>query len=457
MATVTLIPSGYRDLTGMTIASSYPITRAYTNSSSTNYARFNISQSTTGSVYLTFDTSSIPSGATNISLTGNFKARVSNTTRVSSTGARLYSGTTAMGTSVAFASTTASVRSLTTGTGWTRADLNDLRLYVTGRGSSSTSSKRIDFYGADVTVTYTEASVAVTGVSLDKSTDTVEVGDTTTLTETVIPSNATNKNVTWSTSNSSVATVSGGVVTGVSAGTARITVTTVDGGFTAYCDVTVTQPITYEYRLATTMQVGKEYLIANGNSGTVSLLTNVSGGSRTLQGVTATVTDGKIQITGAVKSKALFECVRYTVGNDNTITVAKDGEYLFCNNANGLVMNNPATLDRFWHYRDNKFWCFKGTTSDGYDDTSTDYKYYITWNNGNATDGHVDTTSIKDSNIPLTYIFTEYTPSTEIPYIKRNGSWVEVSKVYKKVSGVWVEQAELSNVFDSGTNYHLNS
>ena len=455
MASVTLIPSGYRDLTGMSIDGSYPITNAYANSSSTNYARFNVNQSTTGSVYFTFDTSSIPSGATNITLAGNFKARVSNTTRVSNTGARLYSGTTAKGTSVAFAATTASVRSLTPGTGWTRSDLNDLRLYVTGRASSSTSSRRIDFYGADVTVTYTEASVAVTGVSLDKSTDTVEAGSTTTLTETVTPSNATNKNVTWSTSNSSVATVSGGVVTGVAAGTARITVTTVDGGFTDYCDVTVTQPITYEYTLATTMEVGKEYLIANGNSGTVSLLTNVSGGSRILEGVTATVTNGKIQITGAVKSKALFECVRYTAGNDNTITVKKDNQYLYCDNANGLRMNSPTTLDRFWHYRNNKFWQFKSTASDGYSDASSEYKYYLTWNNGNATDSHVDTTSIEDSNIPLVYIFTEYTPSSETLYLKQNNSWTAVTKTYKKINNSWVEQSDLSNVFDSGTNYYM--
>lgn len=455
MASVTLTPSGYRDLTGMSIDSSYPIGNAYANSSSTNYARFNVNQSTTGYVYLTFDTSSIPSGATNISITGNFKARVSNTTRVSNTGAQLYAGTTAKGSSVAFAATTASVRSLTPGTSWTRTDLNDLRLYVTGRGSSSTSSRRIDFYGADVTITYTESSVAVTGVSLDKATDSVEIGSTTTLTATVTPSNATNKNVSWSTSSSSVATVSGGVVTGVSAGTARITVTTADGGYTAYCDVTVTQPVTHEYTLVNSMEVGKSYIIANGNSGTVSLLTNESGGSRTLLGVSATVTNGKIQITTSVESRVLFNCVRYTAGNDNTITVEKDGAYMFCNNANGLVMSNPATLDRFWHYKDNKFWCYKGTTSDGYEDDSTDYKYYIVWNNGNATDGHVDTTSIKDSNIPLTYIFAEYTQPSQVPYVKRNGSWVTASKVFKKVNGSWVEQSDLSNVFDSGTNYYM--
>jgi len=81
--------------------------------------------------------------------------------------------------------------------------------------------------------------VAVTGVSLNEDTASVAVGNTTTLTATVEPSNATNKTVSWSTSDEDVATVDGGVVTGIGAGTATITVTTADGGFTDTCEVTV--------------------------------------------------------------------------------------------------------------------------------------------------------------------------------------------------------------------------
>ncbi len=82
-------------------------------------------------------------------------------------------------------------------------------------------------------------TVRVTGVSLNNNTLTLNVGNTSTLTATVTPSNATNKAVTWSTNNSAVASVNNGVITAISNGTAIITVTTIDGNYSASCTVTV--------------------------------------------------------------------------------------------------------------------------------------------------------------------------------------------------------------------------
>ena len=88
------------------------------------------------------------------------------------------------------------------------------------------------------------ANVPVTSVSLDKTTLELTEGETAQLTATVLPDNATNKAVTWSTSNASIATVdANGLVTAVSAGTATITVTTEDGSFTAKCTVTVREDV----------------------------------------------------------------------------------------------------------------------------------------------------------------------------------------------------------------------
>ena len=93
---------------------------------------------------------------------------------------------------------------------------------------------------ATCSVTVKAKTVSVTGVSLDYTSLTMTEGETQTLTATISPSNATDKSVTWSSSNTSVATVSSaGVVTAKAAGTVTITVKTNDGNKTATCIVTV--------------------------------------------------------------------------------------------------------------------------------------------------------------------------------------------------------------------------
>ena len=89
-------------------------------------------------------------------------------------------------------------------------------------------------------VTVSATSVAVTGVTLNKTELTLAAGGSETLTATVAPADATNKKVTWKSSDAAVASVdANGKVTGVKAGEATITVTTEDGGKTATCKVTV--------------------------------------------------------------------------------------------------------------------------------------------------------------------------------------------------------------------------
>ena len=85
------------------------------------------------------------------------------------------------------------------------------------------------------------AGTWVKGITLDKSTLALEVGGATgALVATVTPDTAVVKTVAWSTSSETVATVVGGTVTAVGAGTATITATTTDGSLTASCVVTVT-------------------------------------------------------------------------------------------------------------------------------------------------------------------------------------------------------------------------
>ncbi|WP_443739393.1 Ig-like domain-containing protein [Treponema sp.] len=86
--------------------------------------------------------------------------------------------------------------------------------------------------------------IAVSGVTLSDNEKGLLVGESFTLTSTVSPENAKNKNITWASSAPNIATVStSGLVTAISEGSAAITVTTEDGSKTATCKITIAQTI----------------------------------------------------------------------------------------------------------------------------------------------------------------------------------------------------------------------
>ena len=99
------------------------------------------------------------------------------------------------------------------------------------------------FSGTVITVVISKGPILPGGVTLDKSSASLDIGATVQLKATVTPSDAHDKSVTWSSSNTSVATVSSsGLVTAKAPGTATITVKTNSGGKTATCTVTVKNP-----------------------------------------------------------------------------------------------------------------------------------------------------------------------------------------------------------------------
>ena len=105
-------------------------------------------------------------------------------------------------------------------------------------GSSLTTNGKLTVNGGELTGNVTGTVIyKVTGVSLNKTSLTLNVGGSETLTATITPSNATNKSVTWKSSNTSVATVGNGKVTAMGVGSTTITAT-VDGK-SASCEVTV--------------------------------------------------------------------------------------------------------------------------------------------------------------------------------------------------------------------------
>ena len=118
------------------------------------------------------------------------------------------------------------------------------RLWMKPYSANGTGGKAVyvDFSVTNRPVTY------VTGITLNQSSLSLKVGQTATLTASVQPGNATNKNVTWTSSDSGVVSVSNGTVKAVSAGSATVTAKAADGsGKTASCRVTVTKTHTHQY------------------------------------------------------------------------------------------------------------------------------------------------------------------------------------------------------------------
>lgn len=112
-------------------------------------------------------------------------------------------------------------------------------------GAPSTGSPSADSTESDAphsSPMLSDERIPVTAVRINADSLTLGIGDETTLTASVLPENATNPNISWSSSNKTVATVdNSGEVTAVSAGKARITAKSEDGGYTASCTVTVSK------------------------------------------------------------------------------------------------------------------------------------------------------------------------------------------------------------------------
>ena len=155
-------------------------------------------------------------------------------------------------------------------------------------------------YTATVSVNETP-TVEVTGVSIDPSSYTLYMNrapGSVQLTATVTPADATNKTVTWTSSDEAVARVADGLVTAVAEGSATITVTTEDGGFTATCEVTVTN-------------YTPPYVPPTGGGSTTDTVKNEDGST------TKTVTN---KITGMV-----IETTTYPNGDKTVVETQKDG------------------------------------------------------------------------------------------------------------------------------------
>ena len=208
---------------------------------------------------------------------------------------------------------------------WTTSNKNVATVSTDGvvtavaAGTAIITATAADGSGVKATckITVTNPVIKVTKVTLNKTTASVVKGKTLTLTATVTPTNATNKNVTWKSSNTKIATVDGnGKVTAVAAGTATITCTAkADKSKSATCKITVTNPAVKVTKLS--MNKTSVDLL---KGKTVQLKVTVTPSNATNKAVTWTSSNKKI---ATVTSNGLVKAV-----GTGTVTItakAKDG------------------------------------------------------------------------------------------------------------------------------------
>lgn len=434
--TVTLIPYDYTNLTNFTTSTSYPITRGYNDTSNSSFARFTLSTNSTGYIEYKFDASEIPAGATITSITAKARAYVGNTTRVTNTVCRLYSGSTAKGSNATFASTSSSnIVTLSPGSGWTRADLNDLRIRIGGTGSSSTSSKYVYFAGAEVVITYSVTTYTITASgdgTLDPASAELESGSSYSLrisglnsTPTVMDNNVdVTSQLVEIHETSESAVPSGNTNSGFTLSNISNAYHGADND--TYADLTLSGSTTGTIYLtwdgiaipsgatikSVSCQATLQYNRNNSSSGFTASC-QMYAGSTAKGSSTAVVTAG-----GTDVAKTTFSL---TVGNWTASEIANARFYLTATNSARSTVRHV-------------------------------YIYGVTFTVVYESDGVTYVYTIASVVANHAIVVSAGGASQEI-FFKDNGAWVAAVSVYKKVNGSWVQQSDLTQVFDSNTNY----
>lgn len=268
--------------------------------------------------------SSTPIYPTSITITGNNSISVGETSQLTIG----YTPSDVNVKNVTYSSNDESVAAVSANGLVTGVSVGDATITASAEGANSTAITS--------TINFTVNKISVTSVSLNQQSASVKAGKTVILTPTIYPNNATNKNVTWSTSNSGVATVNNGVVSGVAAGEATITVTTVDGNKTASCVVSVSAgSSSSEWEL-------------------VSSASSLSAGDvLVLASYTNNCTNGDIssQILGTVASSFSSDHTTITSLGEDTIQLTlggKEGAWTFAND-DGDLLGATAAKKLAWN------------------------------------------------------------------------------------------------------------
>ena len=433
--TATAVPSGYSSANSSysSVNSSYPISNGYAGSDSTSYAYITCNTGSRASSYIsyTFDVD-IPDGATITSVTCKAKARVSSTNYLTTAVHQLYAGSTAKGSTTSYCSTTASARDVDGGSSWTLAEARNVQLRSTAtRGTSNTSrAAYIRFYGADMTVAYT-----VSGTEYE-------------LTVT----------------NSTSATVTSDQWVKQGADT-TVLLDDLDGIVVNGTDVTS--------QFVQRTETDASYDVVNVGSYGFALNSSTGYYVSNNKGVSKSAAVCRIDFHLPVSADITFTYINYAEqGYDfcvfGNVDVSLSNSY-YAAGSSGAAITDSSYKKACNTSSDNTSSAKTLTYSDV---PSGDHSIWVKYSKDDASDANNDTLQFKlaitlnepfapgtywaydITNVQADHAIVVTSASTTALYVKQNGSWVQVSKAYRKVSGSWQEVA-LDQAFQSGVNYKL--
>ena len=197
--------------------------------------------------------------------------------------------------------------------------------------------------GAFTDICEVVVTAPVTGVKLDKKSLGLGVNKSEALTAAILPANASNKTITWTSSNPAVATVQNGVVKAIATGKAVITAKTADGGFTDTCEVTVTIPVT-------SVKISKKTLNLGLNKST-TLKATILPANATNQKVTWTSSAPKVVTVknGVIKAIAPGKAVIRVEAADGTLIDSCTVKVAFSNTAGFKAKRVKRTTKLTWN------------------------------------------------------------------------------------------------------------
>ena len=419
---------------------------AYTNTDSTTYATVDNTYASTTNRYIYlqgFNWDDIPSGAIINSFAIKLKASESGGTTSSSYRPVLCKGTSAYSNAYCSAITTsASVHefSFTQDFNTFRDDGEDFGIRINCRRGSRNTAASFYIYGAEIEVNYTIPNPAIVTTTLIGNGTISPNGATNTYegAEFELTITPTNKSETVTATQDGVDITSQLVAHGTGATVTIVPESATTSGIqsgSSYAQYAVGHSAESPYSSTSNMYA------SSGSTGYAAYSFDFSDipSNATIESIEVRCHGHRESST--ISSTYVSKCALY-----NGSTEASE-EVEFPSTSASIITLTPTTLPTRAQLNNYTVRHFVGY----YGGLVTGISFVVTYSTGTGIDHYTYTYTVSTNSV-IAVVIGSFTP-TQILYFKNNGVWVSATKAYKKVSGVWALQSDLSVVFDGNVNY----